>query len=156
MRVTIFTVTGKQPAWLLEGVEDFVRRLKARIRVDVVDLKAESRTGQKPIEILRKLESERVLARLPQPCRCIVLDERGSARTTRQLAEQIGEWKRTGEHIVFVIGGPDGHDESIRSRADQLWSLSKLTLPHGLAKLMLVEQLYRACSLLEGHPYHRE
>jgi 23S rRNA (pseudouridine1915-N3)-methyltransferase len=156
MRLTVLTVTGKQPAWLVTAVDEFSRRLKPRARLDIVDLKAESRSGQRPIDQLRKQEAERVLDRLPKPCRCVVLDERGEMLATRKVADRIGVWQRTGEHVAFVIGGPDGHDDLIRSRADELWSLSRLTLPHGLAKLVLLEQLYRACTLLEGHPYHRD
>jgi 23S rRNA (pseudouridine1915-N3)-methyltransferase len=156
MRITILSVSGKQPEWLMQAVDEFAKRLKAKVRVEFVDLKAEPRSIGRPVDTILKAEADRLSTRLPRPCRRIVLDERGTQKSTRQLAEELEIWKREGTHTVFVIGGPDGLDSDFKKSADQTWALSKLTLPHGLARLILIEQIYRANSLLEGHPYHRE
>jgi 23S rRNA (pseudouridine1915-N3)-methyltransferase len=156
MRILILAVTGKQPQWVLAGAEEYAKRLRAHVRLDLVDLKAEPRSQGRPINVLLDAEAARLFDRIPGGSHVIALDERGEQRTTQQLATQIGRWKHAGETLVFIIGGPDGLAQSVKDRARSLWALSSLTLPHGLAKVLLVEQLYRAASLLEGHPYHRE
>lgn len=156
MRATILAVTGKQPAWLVDAIEEYAKRLRPRIRTDLIDLKAESRSAGRTTEAILQAEADRIRARLPQPCRLIALDERGELWSTQKLSREIADWKRTGEHVVFLIGGPDGLDPGFREAIRLQLALSRFTLPHGLAKLLLVEQLYRASSLLDGHPYHRE
>jgi 23S rRNA (pseudouridine1915-N3)-methyltransferase len=156
MRILILCVTGKQPAWILVGVEEYAKRLRSHVKLDIIDLKAEPRSQGRPINVILDAEAARIVDRIPGGSNVIALDERGEQRTTQQLATQIGKWKHSGETIVLLIGGPDGLAQSVKDRARSLWALSSLTLPHGLAKVLLVEQLYRAASLLEGHPYHRE
>jgi 23S rRNA (pseudouridine1915-N3)-methyltransferase len=156
MQITILSISGKQPAWLSEAVDEFVKRLKGKIRIEMVDLKAEPRSNGRPIAAILKAEAERLRARLPTPGLCVALDERGAQKSTRDLATAIDGWKRQGTHAAIVIGGPDGLDADFKTEARHLWALSRLTLPHGLARLVLIEQIYRAISLLEGHPYHRE
>ncbi|QDT56091.1 Ribosomal RNA large subunit methyltransferase H [Caulifigura coniformis] len=156
MRIVILSVTGKQPAWVLAGVDEYAKRLKSHFKVEFIDLKAEPRSQGRPVSVILEAEAARILDRIPSNSHVIALDERGSQRTTQQLAALIGKWKQGGETIVLVIGGPDGLAPQIKDRARSLWALSLLTLPHGLAKVLLTEQLYRAASLLEGHPYHRE
>jgi 23S rRNA (pseudouridine1915-N3)-methyltransferase len=156
MRITILSVSGKQPEWLKQAVDEFAKRLKGKIRVEFVDLKAEPRSTGRPVNAILEAEADRLSARLPRPCRSIALDERGTHKSTRQLADELQLWNRSGAHVAFVIGGPDGLDAEFKKRADETWALSRLTLPHGLARLILIEQIYRANSLLEGHPYHRE
>ncbi|HVJ86211.1 MAG TPA: 23S rRNA (pseudouridine(1915)-N(3))-methyltransferase RlmH [Caulifigura sp.] len=156
MRIVIVAVTGKQPSWVSAGVEEYAKRLRAQFKVDLVDLKAEPRSQGRPTNVLLDAEASRVFDRIPTGSHVIALDEHGEQRTTQQLATTIGKWKHGGETIVLIIGGPDGLAQSVKARARSLWALSSLTLPHGLAKVLLVEQLYRAASLLDGHPYHRE
>jgi len=156
MRMILLSVTGKQPAWILAGVEEYAKRLKAHFKIDFIDLKAEPRSQGRPVSVILDAEAARILERIPSGSHVIALDERGDQRTTQQLAALIGKWKHGGETIVLIIGGPDGLSPQIKERARSLWALSLLTLPHGFAKVLLTEQLYRAASLLEGHPYHRE
>jgi 23S rRNA (pseudouridine1915-N3)-methyltransferase len=156
MRITILSISGKLPSWLTEAIDDFAKRLRPMIRIELVELKAEPRSSGRPIETILKTEAERLRSKLPKPCLCLALDERGAQRSTREFADAMDAWKREGTHVVFVIGGPDGLEPQFKKNADQLWALSRLTLPHGLARLLLFEQIYRASSLLEGHPYHRE
>lgn len=156
MRILILAVTGKQPGWVTAGVEEYAKRLRSSCKLDIVDLKAESRSQGRPTNVILDAEAARILDRIPSGSHVIALDEHGEQWTTQQLATQLGRWKHGGETIVLLIGGPDGLAPTIKDRARSLWALSSLTLPHGLAKVLLVEQLYRAASLLEGHPYHRE
>jgi 23S rRNA (pseudouridine1915-N3)-methyltransferase len=156
MRILILSVTGKQPAWVTAGVEEYAKRLRAQFKLEIVDLKAEPRSQGRPTNVILDAEAARILGRIPSGANVIALDERGEQRTTQGLATLLGKWKQGGETIVLLLGGPDGLSLGIKDRARSLWALSSLTLPHGLAKVLLVEQLYRAASLLDGHPYHRE
>jgi 23S rRNA (pseudouridine1915-N3)-methyltransferase len=101
-------------------------------------------------------EAKRVLAALPRGCLKIVLDERGTLQATRELARRIEQWRATGRDLAFIVGGADGLADGLKRAADFKWSLTPLTLPHGLARVVLAEQLYRALSILHNHPYHRE
>jgi 23S rRNA (pseudouridine1915-N3)-methyltransferase len=100
-------------------------------------------------------EGELILAKLSAMEQVILLDERGKQMTSKSLATRLSEWQTDGRDLCFIIGGPDGVSDTVRQRADRLWSLSELTLPHGMARVLLAEQLYRAWSLQTGHPYHR-
>ena len=97
-----------------------------------------------------------MLAAIPRGARVVALDERGAQWRSTELAQRIGEWQDSWREVALLIGGPDGHAPAVQSRADERWSLSTLTLPHGLARVLVAEQLYRAWSLRAGHPYHRE
>jgi 23S rRNA (pseudouridine1915-N3)-methyltransferase len=156
MRILILAVTGKQPGWVTDAASEYAKRLRGYCRLEIVDLKAESRTQGRTVTALLEAEAERLLARIPPAANVIALDERGESFTTQELAATLGKWKQSGEAVVLVIGGPDGLADAVKRRARKTWALSSLTLPHGLAKVLLLEQLYRAASLLEGHPYHRE
>jgi 23S rRNA (pseudouridine1915-N3)-methyltransferase len=156
MRVTILSVGHKMPAWIQEGFQEYARRMPPELRVELVELKPEERGGGRDAERAKDLEGERVLEALPKGCTLLALDERGKAVTTQGLSVMLAQWMRDGTHPAFAIGGADGHSASLRARADKLISLSALTLPHGLVRVLLAEQLYRAWSILARHPYHRE
>jgi 23S rRNA (pseudouridine1915-N3)-methyltransferase len=123
------------------------------MRVELIVLKPAPRGGgaRRAIET----EGERILAAVPAGCAVIALDERGTAITTTELARRLARWRQNGRNIAFLIGGADGLAESVKKSSDAVWSLSPLTLPHGLARVVLAEQLYRAGSILHNHPYHR-
>jgi 23S rRNA (pseudouridine1915-N3)-methyltransferase len=156
MRVTILSVGHKMPTWIQEGFNEYARRMPPEIRVELVELKPEERGAGRGLERAKEAEGERVLAALPPGATLLALDERGKAVSTQGLAVMLAEWMRDGTHPAFAIGGADGHAEAVRARADKLLSLSSLTLPHGLVRVLLAEQLYRAWSILARHPYHRE
>ena len=126
------------------------------IRVELLELKPEERTSGKTVEKAKALEGERILAAIPEGATVYALDEKGRPVTTQGLAVMLAGWMRDGTHPAFVIGGADGLSDAVASRADKLVSLSALTLPHGLVRVLLAEQLYRASSILANHPYHRE
>ena len=114
------------------------------------------RPGAKRAPALRAAEALRLRAALPSRCHRVVLDEHGADLTTRALAERLPRWAAEGDDVAFLIGGPDGLDAAVKAEADETLRLSSLTLPHGLARVVLAEALYRAASLGKGHPYHRE
>jgi len=142
------------PDWSEQAVQDYLGRLPRDFEVTLRPIRAEPRR-QQPVARLLQAESVRLREALAPADRVIALDERGADWTTERLARQIDGWRGASEHVAFVIGGPDGLADSIKSSADLLLRLSSLTLPHALARVMLAEQLYRAWSILANHPYHR-
>jgi len=156
MRVTILSVGHRMPAWIQEGWQEYARRMPPEIKLDLVELKPEDRGAGRSTDKAKALEGERVLAAVPEGATLIALDERGKPVSTQGLSVLLAGWMRDGSHPAFAIGGADGHSEDVRARADKLVSLSALTLPHGMVRVLLAEQLYRAWSILARHPYHRE
>jgi 23S rRNA (pseudouridine1915-N3)-methyltransferase len=147
MRVTILAVGHKMPAWIEEGFHEYARRMPPEIRVELVEVKP----GRD-----RDAEGEKLLGALPSGATLLALDERGKSVTTQGLSVMLSEWMRDGSHPAFAIGGADGLSDAVKARAPKLVSLSALTLPHQLVRVVLAEQLYRAWSILARHPYHRE
>lgn len=154
MRLAIIAIGRRGPRWLQEALDDYLKRFPADIRISMKEI-APPRRGANAAPA-RELEAERLLAAVPKGALCIALDERGKELDTRGIAKQLEGWRRDGRDVTFLIGGADGLDAALIEEADGVWSLSKLTLQHGMAKLVLVEQLYRAWTILSGHPYHRE
>lgn len=144
------------PGWVDAGFEAYARRMPREARLELVEVKAEPRERGPTVERLTQAEARRIRSAFPPGAFKVVLDERGRASTTRELAERLQGWQMGGRDVAFIIGGPDGLAEGIRSEADWLWSLSPLTLPHALVRVVVAEQLYRASSILKNHPYHRE
>ena len=156
MRVTILSVGHKMPAWISDGFQEYARRMPPEVRVELVELKPEERGAGKNEARAKAVEGERLIAAVPDGGTLLALDERGKAVTTKGLSVMLGEWMRDASHPVFAIGGADGLSDDVKARADKLISLSALTLPHQLVRVVLAEQLYRAWTILARHPYHRE
>lgn len=156
MRITILSVGHKAPAWIQEGFNEYVRRMPPEARIELVEVKPEERGAGRAIDRAKTLEGDRLVAALPPGATLIALDERGKAVTTQGLSVMLADWMRDGAHPAFAIGGADGLSEAVRARAQKLVSLSPLTLPHAMVRVILAEQLYRAWSILARHPYHRE
>jgi 23S rRNA (pseudouridine1915-N3)-methyltransferase len=144
------------PAWIQEGFHEYVRRMPPEIRVEMVELKPEERGAGKSAEKAKEIEGERLIAAVPDSATLLALDEKGRSVTTQGLSVMLSDWMRDAVHPVFAIGGADGLSAAVKERADKLISLSALTLPHALVRVVLAEQLYRAWSILARHPYHRE
>jgi 23S rRNA (pseudouridine1915-N3)-methyltransferase len=155
MRVTLVAIGQRLPAWAVAAVDDYAGRLPSEWRFQLKALKAEPRNGRNPAALMAA-ERQRIEAALPRGARRVVLDEHGEQVTTAQLAARLRAWQSDARDVAFVIGGPDGLDAALQSAADERLRLSDLTLPHALARVLLVEALYRAESLNAGHPYHRE
>jgi len=155
MKLLIVAVGQRMPDWAQSAYDDYAKRFPPELRVEIKTVKTETR-GSKTLDTLLAAERERIQAVLPRGCRVVVLDERGTALTTQLLAEQLRGWQLDATDVALVIGGPDGPEPAFRASAHQRIRLSDLTLPHALARVLLVEQLYRAWSVNAGHPYHRE
>lgn len=154
MKIMVLAIGQRQPRWADEAVADLLKRFPQDFNVIIKELKPEARTGW-PAERIRAAECERLAAALPSGSLAVVLDERGRELTSSGLAEQLGRWRDEGLSPAFMIGGPDGLTEEFRRSARLTLRLSSLTLPHALARVLLIEQLYRAWSILNHHPYHR-
>ncbi len=155
MRITIVAVGQRQPAWTDTAVDDYLTRLPAELKVELKQVKAETRSGNVPLARLLSAEAARIRGAVPNGSGLIALDERGKDWTTQQLADQMQRWRDAAEDVAFAIGGADGLDPGLKRDARMLVRLSSMTLPHALARVVLAEQLYRAWSMLAGHPYHR-
>lgn len=156
MRLLIVAVSHKMPDWMAAGFGEYAKRMPREARIELVELKPEKRTGGKTPDQVKEAEKARILAALPKDCELVALDERGEHPTTLELAESMKNWLRGGRDVVFVIGGADGLHQDVKHQAARMLSLSRLTLPHGLARIVLAEQLYRAMTVMQNHPYHRE
>ncbi len=155
MRITIVAVGQRQPAWADAAVNDYLARLPAELKVELKQVKAATRSGNVPLARLLGAEAARIRAAVPSGAWLIALDERGKDWTTQQLADHLQHWRDAAEDVAFAIGGADGLDQGLKHDARMLVRLSSMTLPHALARVVLAEQLYRAWSMLAGHPYHR-
>ena len=156
MKLLVVAVGQRQPAWADQAWAEFAKRLPAEMRLELKVLKAEPRSSGKTAAQCMAAEATRFEAALPKGVRRVVLDEHGTRLTTAQLAERLGVWRGDGRDAALLIGGPDGLDPVLKASAAETLRLSDLTLPHAFARVLLAEALYRAWSLLEGHPYHRE
>ena len=156
MKIVVIAVGTRMPVWIASAFADYAGRMPKSARLSLIEVKAESRTSGKSVEQLMAAEGERITAAVPGNCECVVLDERGRDFTTAQLAQWLEGRMGGGRDLTFVIGGPDGLSAAIKTRAAMQMRLSSLTLPHGLARVLLAEQLYRAMSIIQNHPYHRE
>ena len=155
MRLVVAAIGQRQPAWADAAWDDFAKRFPADCRLELKALKAETRPGKTPAQCMAA-EAQRLEGALPKGVRRVILDERGSRLTTAQLAERLQFWRGDGRDVALLIGGPDGLDPTLKATADETLRLSDLTLPHAFARVLLAEALYRAWSVVQGHPYHRE
>jgi 23S rRNA (pseudouridine1915-N3)-methyltransferase len=155
-KLLIVAVAAKAPAWAQAACAEYLRRMPRGFDTAFETVRPEPRSLGKPVERLLALEAGRICERLPRGARLVALDERGRDLSTAQFAAQLRRWIDAGTPTAFAIGGPDGLDPALRRAAELRLRLSAFTLPHALAQVVLCEQLYRAASLLGGHPYHRE
>jgi len=146
MRVRILAVGTRMPEWVTTAYEDYTRRMRKNMRIDLEEI---------PVGRAKADEEKRLLALLGDDY-LVALDEHGKSLTTLQLARWLAERQQDGRNLTFVIGGPDGHGPAVLVKANLRWSLSALTFPHAMVRVILAEQLYRAHSVLQNHPYHRE
>ena len=155
MKLLVVAVGQRQPAWAQQAYEEYARRFPPELKLELKAVKAEPR-GARPPETLMAAERTRIEAALPRGARRIALDEHGERVTTQQLAARMGGWMGEGRDVALIIGGPDGLDGALKASVDDRLRLSDLTLPHAFVRVMLAEALYRAWTVLAGHPYHRE
>jgi 23S rRNA (pseudouridine1915-N3)-methyltransferase len=154
MKLYILAVGNKMPTWIDAGFKEYSQRMPREMGIQLVEIKPEKRVGKK-IKQLLCTESERICSALPSGCHIVVMDEHGKQIKTIKLAEMLINWMECGRDVAFILGGADGLHEDIKLMAHEKLALSSLTLPHGLARVLLAEQLYRAVSINRQHPYHR-
>jgi len=155
MKLLVVAVGQRMPDWAQTAWDDYAKRFPPELKLELRAVKTEPR-GSKSIETLYAAERERIEVAIARGMRIVVLDERGTALTTKALAARLQSWQGEGDDVALVIGGPDGLDPAFKAAAHERIRLSDLTLPHAMARVLLVEQLYRAWSVNAGHPYHRE
>ena len=156
MHSRLIAVGDRQPSWVEEAVDVYLKRLPPqwKFRLDAVSTERRSK-GSDPVAAV-EAEGRKVLGQVKDDEQVVVLDERGTELSSVGLSEKLSAWQSAGRDLSFVIGGPDGVSKDVTARADFRWSLSRLTLPHGLARVLFVEQLYRAWTVSTAHPYHRQ
>ena len=155
MNIHLVAVGEKMPSWVQQGYQDYAKRLPRECSLRLVEVPPGKRGKNADIARAMRDEGQRMLAAIPKGARVIALEVDGRTWSTRQLAQQLDSWLAGGQDIALLVGGPEGLAAEARAAAQQTWSLSPLTLPHPLVRVLLSEQIYRAWSILHNHPYHR-
>lgn len=155
MRIRLLTITHKSPAWIQEGYQEYAKRLPSQCALELIEIPAEKRTVNADLRRITEREGEKMLAVIKSTHRVIALDVKGKMWSTEDLAENMRHWQLDGRNIDLLIGGPEGLAPVCLQKAEERWSLSALTFPHIIVKLIVAEQIYRAFSILQQHPYHR-
>lgn len=155
MKIRIIAIGHKMPTWVEQGCAEYLKRMPREATVEIVELKPDKRAAGKGGDQVREAEGARILEAAGRDL-LIALDERGKSITTLQLAEKFTGWLECGRDVSLAVGGADGLHDKVKQHADWRWSLSPLTMPHGMVRVLLAEQLYRAWSVINHHPYHRE
>lgn len=155
MKARLIAVGERAPAWVASGFSEYQKRLSHWLPFELVEVTPGLRGKGRDAARAMADEGQRVLASLPKQAHIVTLDGRGRPYSSEQLSQRLEAWRQQGRDLVFMIGGPEGHAPEVMAAANESWSLGPLTLPHMLVRLLVAEQLYRACSLLANHPYHR-
>lgn len=156
MRIHLITVGTRLATWVNQGYDEYSRRMPAEVSLNLIEIPVARRGKNADIARLMDDEGKRMLAAIPKGAAVIALDEGGRQWSTRQLAQQLDQWMQDVRDLALLVGGPDGLAPACRERAATSWSLSSLTLPHPLVRIVVAEQLYRAWTILNHHPYHRD
>ncbi len=155
MKIRLLTITHKSPAWIQAGYEEYAKRLPPTCALELIEIPAEKRTANADMKRIIEREAEKMLAAIKPNHHVIALDVKGKLWSTQQLSAQLAHWQQDGRNRDILIGGPDGLSPHCLQKAEHTWSLSPLTFPHILVRLIVAEQIYRAWSILQQHPYHR-
>lgn len=155
MRLRILAIGTRMPAWVTQGFNEYAKRMPPELKVEVVELPLGHRGKSQPVTKAIAQEGQAMLKAISDGDGVVALDVKGKAWSTEMLAQQLQDWQQSGTNYNLLIGGPDGLAQECLARADSSWSLSPLTLPHPLVRIVLMEQLYRAWSINAGHPYHK-
>ncbi|KEI70487.1 23S rRNA (pseudouridine(1915)-N(3))-methyltransferase RlmH [Endozoicomonas elysicola] len=155
MRVRLISVGSKMPGWVEEGYREYSRRLGADVKLDLVEIALGRRSKGADINRLQEKEAGQMLAAVGSGDLVVTMEIKGKPWSTETLAENMGDWLHSGRNVSLLVGGPEGLHASCLAKADLRWSLSPLTLPHPLVRVVVAEQVYRAWSILHNHPYHK-
>lgn len=156
MKITVFAVGTKMPNWVQTAWQEFAKRMPKECAVELHEIKPESRNQSKNTQQIMLAEANRINHAIPDRSWRVILDEHGKDISTKDLSNNLRKWLTSGNDIAIIIGGPDGLDKDLKQTANQTIKLSSLTLPHPMVRVLLAEQLYRAWSIINNHPYHRE
>ena len=155
MQIHLIAVGNRMPTWVSQGYEEFARRMPAECRLKLIEIPPAKRTKAADIKRLVRQEGERILEAVPKNALVVALDVTGRQWATEELALQLDGWMHEGRDIALLVGGPEGLAPACLEQADRSWSLSPLTFPHPLVRIIVAEQLYRATTILKHHPYHK-
>ncbi len=155
MRILLLAVGQKMPSWVEQGYREYAQRLPAEAKLELIEIAPGKRGKNADIKRIVEEEGQRIRAAIPKSAHIVVLDVKGKNYTTEKLAERLDHWMHGGQDVCLLVGGPEGLSEECRKLASETWSLSALTFPHPLVRVILAEQIYRAWSVLRNHPYHR-
>jgi len=155
MQINLIAIGSKMPKWVEDGYQEYAKRLPADWRLNLIEIPAQKRGKNADMVRITEKEGERMLAAIPVNSRVVTLSIKAKAYTTEQLAGQLQTWREDGRSISLLIGGPEGLAPACIAKAENHWSLSPLTLPHPLVRVIVAEQIYRAYTIVSQHPYHR-
>jgi len=155
MRIRLLAVGQKMPDWVTEGYQEYAKRLQDDVRLELVEIPAAKRSRNNDTDAWKRQEAEALQAAIHPSDRVVALDVLGKPWSTENLRDRTAQWLQGGQNIALLVGGPDGLAPDLLAQASERWSLSPLTLPHPLVRIVVAEQIYRAWTLLKGHPYHR-
>jgi 23S rRNA (pseudouridine1915-N3)-methyltransferase len=155
MKIHLIAVGKSMPTWVTTGFFEYAKRLPKNFQLELIEIAAEKRSKTSAVSRLIFLEGQQILTKIPPQSLIIALDEHGKELDTKNLALSLQKWQTENQHLSLIIGGPDGLAKEVLTKANLVWSLSKLTLPHPLVRIVVAEQIYRAWSILHNHPYHR-
>lgn len=155
MHIYIIAVGNRMPTWIVDGYKDYVSRMPPECSLELKEIPPIKRYKGTDLEKITEKEGRKILDAIPKNCKVIALEIQGRMQTTESLADQLKGWVQDGQDIALLIGGPEGLSVECHDRAEQHWSLSPMTLPHTMVRVIVAEQLYRAWSILKRHPYHR-
>lgn len=155
MQIHLIAMGQRMPAWVNQGVDEFIKRMPPECRINMLEIPASKRTKTTDINRLMQQEGEKMLAAIPKGALVVAMDVKGKAWSTEELSSQLESWLQGGRDVAMLIGGPEGLAPACVEKAELRLSLSNMTLPHPLVRIMLTEQLYRAMSILKNHPYHK-
>ncbi|MDH5178801.1 MAG: 23S rRNA (pseudouridine(1915)-N(3))-methyltransferase RlmH [Gammaproteobacteria bacterium] len=155
MQIHLIAVGHRMPDWVNQGYAEYARRMPAESSLQLVEIPLVKRSKGSDLARLMEQEGEKMLAAIPKDCLVVALEVTGKSWSTEQLADRMSDWMQSGRKIALLVGGPEGLAPACRQRADASWSLSALTLPHPLVRIVVAEQLYRATCILKNHPYHK-
>ncbi|MGB0721308.1 MAG: 23S rRNA (pseudouridine(1915)-N(3))-methyltransferase RlmH [Gammaproteobacteria bacterium] len=156
MRIHLLSVAQRVPAWVEEGYATYAGRMPRECRLELKEISPAKRARNADARRVKEAEGQSLLAAVPKGALVVALDEHGSTWSTRDLADRMDDWLAQGRDVALLVGGADGLSEACRARADLIWSLSRLTFPHALVRVLVAEQVYRGWTVLKNHPYHRE
>jgi 23S rRNA (pseudouridine1915-N3)-methyltransferase len=155
MQISLIAVGTRMPDWVTQGYEEYARRMPSECSVKLVEIPAGKRSKGADLARIAQREGQQTLAAVPRGTRVVAMDVKGRAWSTEDLARELDAWRHDGRDVALLVGGPEGLAPECLKRAEQKWSLSNMTLPHPLVRIVVAEQLYRAWSILHNHPYHR-